>query len=199
VPSKLTALFVAVFVTVLLVAGCAACRALRSADVPEKLKPGANESLAMVTAAKGVQIYECRASNDRAGEYDWIFVAPEAELFDATGTKRSAGTTPARTGNRPTAAGSSRHEGARRRAYGRLDSLAAALGEVGRAGRPRSAKSPASSAVHTVGGVAPKGGCFESESGMQLRIGYTRTITSFRPARRRLHFARLRRCLRILA
>jgi len=29
-----------------------------SADVPEKLKPGANESLAMVTAAKGVQIYE---------------------------------------------------------------------------------------------------------------------------------------------
>ena len=33
-------------------------------DVPDALKPGANESLSMVVPAKGVQIYECRAKKD---------------------------------------------------------------------------------------------------------------------------------------
>ena len=35
------------------------------AKVPDKLKPGANESLAMIVPAKGVQIYECRATKDQ--------------------------------------------------------------------------------------------------------------------------------------
>src|SRR6202008_2724050 len=59
-------------------AGCAT--PATTVSVPEALKPGANESLAMVVAAKGVQIYECRAGQ-------WAFVAPEAELFDASGRK----------------------------------------------------------------------------------------------------------------
>jgi hypothetical protein len=56
-----------------LAAGCAS-----TVQVPDNLKPGAKESLALVVPAKGVQIYECRASQ-------WVFVAPEAELFDAAG------------------------------------------------------------------------------------------------------------------
>jgi hypothetical protein len=76
------------FFFVLLVAGCASLQSPRSAvEVPEKLRPGANESLAMIVPAKGVQIYECRARKDRAGEYEWSFVAPEADLFDASGKK----------------------------------------------------------------------------------------------------------------
>ena len=57
------------------------------AQVPEKLKPSADESLVMIVAAKGVQIYECRAKKDPSGDYEWTFVAPEAELFDAGGTR----------------------------------------------------------------------------------------------------------------
>jgi hypothetical protein len=56
-------------------------------EVPDKLKPGPKESLAMIAHARGVQIYECRAAKDRAGEYQWAFVAPEADLFDARGTR----------------------------------------------------------------------------------------------------------------
>lgn len=56
-------------------------------NVPENLKPPANESLAMIVAAKGVQIYECRAKQDQTGAYEWGFVAPEADLFDAGGKK----------------------------------------------------------------------------------------------------------------
>lgn len=46
--------------------------------IPENLKPAANESLKRVIHARGVQIYECRGQK-------WVFVAPEAELFDSNG------------------------------------------------------------------------------------------------------------------
>lgn len=81
--SKVTVLSLA-----LLAAGCASLQPPSPrVAVPEKLKPGAGESLAMIAAAKGVQIYECRASKDRNGRYQWTFVAPEADLFDAGGAK----------------------------------------------------------------------------------------------------------------
>ena len=47
-------------------------------SIPENLKPAANESLKRAISAKGVQIYECR-------EQKWVFIAPEAELFDSRG------------------------------------------------------------------------------------------------------------------
>ena len=69
----------------------AACASLQkpapTVNVPDKLKPPENESLAMIVPAKGVQIYECRAKKDQAGSYDWAFVAPEADLFDTSGRK----------------------------------------------------------------------------------------------------------------
>ena len=77
---------VAALLLALLVAACAGPQAPTSkVTVPDKLKPGPNESLMMVVPARGVQIYECRARTDQAGMYDWAFVAPEADLFDARG------------------------------------------------------------------------------------------------------------------
>src|SRR5262245_1190196 len=67
---------------VVLAAGCATTQPL--VQVPDNLKPGAGESLAQVVPAKGVQIYECRAKKDQSG-HEWVFVAPDAELFDANG------------------------------------------------------------------------------------------------------------------
>jgi len=69
------------------IAGCAGTHLRPTVQVPEKLSPGPDESLAMIVAAKGVQIYECRGKKDQPGEYEWAFVAPEAELFDAAGTR----------------------------------------------------------------------------------------------------------------
>lgn len=54
-------------------------------QVPENLKPAAGEVLLGAVAARGVQIYECRARKDGAQGMEWAFVAPEAELFDAHG------------------------------------------------------------------------------------------------------------------
>ena len=70
----------------LLNAGCATTDApMAEVGVPDAIKPGPHESLAFVTPANGVQIYECRASKDRPGVYEWAFVAPDAELFDRNG------------------------------------------------------------------------------------------------------------------
>lgn len=51
------------------------------------LDPVAGERLAMTVTAKGVQIYECRATGATPAEYDWAFIAPEADLFDAKGER----------------------------------------------------------------------------------------------------------------
>ena len=48
-------------------------------SVPETLKPSADEHASFTLAAHGVQIYECRSKDDKTG---WVFVAPEAQLYD---------------------------------------------------------------------------------------------------------------------
>jgi hypothetical protein len=181
VPSKATAALLAVFLAVLFVSGRA--QAASAYDVPENLKPGANESLAMVTAAKGVQIYECRASHDRAGEYEWTFVAPEAELFDAGGTKKIG---KHYAGPHWEAADGSRIVGAVKEradapAAGSIPWLLLATKSVG----PEGSFSRMTSVqrLHTVGGTPPTGGCFEAEAGTQVRIGYSADYYFFAPSR----------------
>ena len=63
----------------------AACATQATHPVPAQLEPARGEALAMVVGAKGVQIYECRAKKDVGAGYEWAFVAPDAELFDAKG------------------------------------------------------------------------------------------------------------------
>src|ERR1700716_1553481 len=79
---------IAALLLVLLGAACASPQPPTSMiKMPDKLKPSANESLAMIVSAKGVQIYECRAKKDQAGGYEWAFMAPEADLFDGRGNR----------------------------------------------------------------------------------------------------------------
>lgn len=183
VPSKATAALLAVFLLVLFLAACAGMKPAATADVPELLKPGVNESLAMVSAAKGVQIYECSASKARAGEYEWTFIAPEADLFDAAGTKKIGRHY---AGPHWEAADGSRIVGAVKEhadapAAGSIPWLLLAAKSVG----PEGSFSRVTSVqrLHTVGGTAPKGGCFEAEAGKQVRIGYTADYYFFAPSR----------------
>lgn len=52
--------------------------------VPERLGVGADQPLALLAHATGVQIYTCAAAAD-ASRFDWTLKAPEAQLFDAAG------------------------------------------------------------------------------------------------------------------
>ena len=137
---------VTAFLLVLLLAGCASLQPPPArVTVPEKLSPGAGESLAMIVSARGVQIYECRARKDQAGEYEWAFVAPEADLFDARGNLIG------------------------RHYVGPWLLLAAkSVGPDGSFSKVTSIQR-----VNTVGGIAPKAGCSQAAAGTPARINYT--------------------------
>ena len=55
--------------------------------IPAALEAPADQSLALVLTARGVQIYECRAAAGQPGKFEWAFLAPEADLFDEQGRK----------------------------------------------------------------------------------------------------------------
>lgn len=156
----------------LCVVACASLqKPIATVNVPDGLKPAANESLAMIVAAKGVQIYECREKKDQPGSYDWAFVAPEADLFDTSGRKigkhyagphwestdgsKIAGTVKA-SADAPQA--------------GAIPWLFLVTNSVGPEGS--FSKITSIQRVNTVGGVPPKTGCAQSTRGSHARIPY---------------------------
>jgi hypothetical protein len=75
------------FSVVAQLSGCASSSAAGAPDAPEALRPPADQVLAVEALATGVQIYECAANQDQPPRFDWVFKAPEAELFDKAGRK----------------------------------------------------------------------------------------------------------------
>ena len=163
---------VAAFLLMLLVAACASPKPLTVVKVPETLKPGANESLAMIVPAKGVQIYECRARRDSGGGYEWAFVAPEADLFDARGNRigrHYAGPHwESADGSRILGTVKERADAPVPDAIPWLLLAAKSVGSEGSFSKVTSVQR-----VKTVSGVAPKAGCSQAAVGTTARIDYT--------------------------
>ena len=156
-----------------LVASCASLETPTPAvDVPVKLRPSANESLAVIVPARGVQIYECRATKDQADQYPWAFVAPEADLFDARGGKigkHYAGPHwEANDGSKVVGTVKERADAPQADAIPWLLLTTKSVGSSGSFGRVTSIQR-----VNTVGGVAPKDGCSRNTLGAIGRINYT--------------------------
>jgi len=165
--------FVTVLVLGLLAAGCVSAPPSRPmVAVPDKLKPAASESLMMIVPAKGVQVYECRARKDQAGEYEWAFVAPEADLFDARGNRigrHYAGPHwEATDGSKVSGTVKERADAPVADAIPWLFLTASSVGPEGSFSKVTSIQR-----VNTVGGVAPRGGCSQSTAGAPARISYT--------------------------
>jgi hypothetical protein len=156
----------------LLFAACAMQRPAPTVNVPDKLKPPANESLAMIVPAKGVQIYECRARKDQAGAYEWAFVAPEADLFDTNGSKigrHYAGPHWESTdGSKIAGTVKANSDAPQADAIPWLLLVTKSVGPQGSFSKITSIQR-----VNTVGGVAPKTGCSQSTVGTNARIAYT--------------------------
>jgi hypothetical protein len=168
-----SSLHAALVAAALLAAGCAALQSspTPAPDVPDKLKPGASEKLALVVPARGVQVYECRLKADASG-HEWVLVAPEAELLDARGNRigrhfvgphwessdgsRIVGTVKERA-DAPSA--------------GAIPWLLLGARSVG--GEGAFSKVSSIQRIHTVGGVAPKDGCSAAKAGSSARVPYT--------------------------
>ncbi|MBT9506261.1 MAG: DUF3455 domain-containing protein [Hydrogenophaga sp.] len=55
------------------------------AGLPEAVKVPAGHAVAMETMAAGDITYQCRARKDMPGQFEWVFVGPDAGLKDRSG------------------------------------------------------------------------------------------------------------------
>lgn len=138
-------------------------------SVPSALQ-AAGHKPAFTLFARGVQIYECTAASGAAPA--WVFVAPEAELFDSASSSAVIGTHGA--GPFWRAGDGSRTVG---KVKARVDAPAAGaipwllLETTSDAAPGRLARVTHVQRVNTVGGVAPAGAC--GEVGRRARVPYT--------------------------
>ena len=83
-----TALAAAAFTSIL--AACATTQMAPMYDqaaLPDAVKVPAGNKVAMETVGVGEITYECRDKKDAAGQYEWVFVGPDAALNDRSGKK----------------------------------------------------------------------------------------------------------------
>lgn len=147
----------------------AGCASSPEVPVPQALAPDANESLAMVVPARGVQIYKCATKGTNA---EWAFVAPDAELFDTQGKligRHGAGPHwEALDGSKVNASVKARADAPDKRD---IPWLLLAAKNTGRDGRFSAVTSI--QRVNTVGGSAPSNGCDATSIGKETRVHYT--------------------------
>ena len=147
----------------------AACAGTQDIAVPQAIAPSANEALAMVVPARGVQIYKCSA---KGNAHEWAFVAPDAELFDTRGNligRHGAGPFwEALDGSRVNASVKARADAPDKRD---IPWLLLAAKNTGRDGSFSAVTSI--QRVNTVGGSAPANGCDATAIGKEARVHYT--------------------------
>jgi hypothetical protein len=158
----------------LLLFGCATDSTRTDAlpNVPD-VQPSEGQTFAFSLKAKGVQIYECQAKKGDATQFEWVFKAPEADLFDRNG--RKVGTH----FKGPTwkSKDGSSVAGEKPRPYVK-DSNAIPwllLGAKQNEGAGVFSKVTSIQRVNTVGGKPPTGGCDGTSVGKEIRVPYTAT------------------------
>ena len=139
--------------------------------VPETLKVPATQVLSLETQATGVQIYECKVSKDDPMRFEWVFKAPEAELFDSTGKRigrHYAGPTwEADDGSKVVGEVRARDNGPDPNAIPWL-----LLSAKSTSGHGVFSQTQSIQRVHTAGGKAPEEGCNQAQAGKETRVPY---------------------------
>lgn len=155
-----------------LLAGCATLNVGTIPRVPESLRVPATQTLLVETHATGVQTYECKVTKDDPNVYEWVFKAPEADLFDIAGTrvgKHYAGPTwEWNDGSKVVGEVKARDDGPDADAIPWLLLSAKSTSGAGVLGRVASIQR-----VQTVGGKAPDTRCGEEYAGKQVGVSYT--------------------------
>jgi hypothetical protein len=153
-----------------MLAACASTPAQRPSAVQEELRVPDGQRLLLRAAARGAQIYTCKAKAADPAAFEWVLKAPDAELFDQSGAKigkHYAGPT------WENADGS--------RVVGEVMQRSPAQGAVPwlllRAKSNEGAGAFASvkyiQRLDTVGGIAPSAGCDAAHAGAEARVDYS--------------------------
>ena len=160
-----------------LFAACAGGPPPVALSVPTTLIP-VGEKLVGTVVAQGVQIYECRVKSGDSTGPEWVFVAPEADLFDEHGKP----TGKHYAGPRWDAGDGSVIAGTVRASVGapRPDSIPWLLLTTQSVGGPgRFAAVTSVQRIDTAGGTAPDAGCTPAVLGRTVRVPYAAVYAMF--------------------
>lgn len=163
---------------VVLLTGCSTSSVGRSPVILASLDVPSTHMLSLRARAAGVQIYECRIGGQEPKRAEWVFRAPEADLFNRAGEKigRHYGgpTWESNDGSRVVGEVQARHDAPEPNAIPWLLLSAKSTSGSGVFERTRSIQR-----VDTVGGRAPTDGCSEAQVGTVARVDYKATYYSY--------------------
>ncbi len=156
---------------VALLVGFSTVKAGTMPEVPDALKAPDTQVLSLETQAVGMQIYECKASKDDPTRFEWVFKAPEAELFDSAGKKigkHYAGPTwESNDGSKVVGEVKAKDNGPDPNAIPWLLLSAKSNSGSGVFSRAQSIQR-----LYTTGGKAPAEGCDQTQLGKEVRVPY---------------------------
>jgi hypothetical protein len=146
-------------------------------EVPQQLRPPANEQLLLQVHAKGDQVYTCKGDG---AQFTWTLKAPDAQLFDKDGKlfgKHFAGPSwEATDGSRVTG------KAVANRASPDADSIPWLLvNVVSHEGSGVLSKATTVQRLNTKGGKAPASGCDASHVGQEVRVAYSADYFFYAP------------------
>ena len=154
-----------------IITGCVTSNVAPIPNVPGPLRVPVSQTLIREVQATGVQIYECKASKDDPGRFEWTFKAPEAELRDQAGNifgRHYAGTTwEAYDGSSVVGEARARDSGPDSNAIPWLLLSATSASGSGVLSQTKSIQR-----INTSGGKAPAGGCSDALVGKEMRVPY---------------------------
>jgi hypothetical protein len=153
-----------------LLAGCST-----PSVIPRNLQTPESQQLLLETRASGVQIYQCKASEDDPRRFEWVLKEPEAILFDSNGNRLGRhydGPTweSDRDGSKVVGELKARANAPNPDAIQWLLINAKSNWGTGVFGRTQSIQR-----VYTWGGLAPPEGCARTQAGVEARIPYKAT------------------------
>lgn len=158
-------------------AACAPMKTAAPATAPAALQASESERAAFTWSAIGTQNYECRV-NDKGG-WAWVFVAPEADLFndkkEKVGTHGAGPFWAGLDGSRTLGTVKARADGS---APSDIPLLLLSARSAGTAGKLASVSSV--QRLNTAGGNAPAQGCAsQADAGKRIKQGYTADYVFF--------------------
>ncbi len=163
------------------VLGLSACADFPShSNVPDALATPADQVFAFEAMAAGVQIYECKGSGDGPSKFQWVLKAPEADLYDASGSRIARHYA----GPSWEALDGSKVVGQVKAQYASPNSGSISwllLSATSNSGKGIFAKTASIQRINTKGGKAPTEGCGQAQSGKVTRVPYTATYNFYNP------------------
>ncbi len=161
--------------------GLSACADLPfHSNVPDALSTPADQVFAFEAMATGVQIYECKKSGDSASEFQWVFKAPEAELYAVSGSRIARHYA----GPSWEALDGSKVVGQVKAQYASPDPNAISwllLSATSNSGKGIFTQTASIQRINTKGGKAPTAGCGQAQLGKVTRVPYTATYNFYNP------------------